>query len=82
MNKFMNHANQYTLAFFIHSCMMQCKLALQGSNPSRDIAFTPLDEYELYNSTDDEENAREIKEEWHPDDDVRIKGNLVFTMPV
>jgi hypothetical protein len=40
-----------------------------------------VDEYELYNSTDDEETAREIEEEWHPDDDVRIRGNLVHTMP-
>jgi hypothetical protein len=24
---------------------------------------------------------REIEEECHPDDDVRIRGNLVYTMP-
>ena len=60
---------------------MQRKLVLRGSNPSRVIEFTPLDEYELYNSTDDEETAREIEEEWHPDDDVRIRGNLVYTIP-
>ncbi len=81
MNKFMNQADQYTLAFFIHSCMMQRKLALRGVNPTRVIEFTPLDEYELYNSSDDEETSREIVEEWHTDDDVRIRGNLVYTMP-
>jgi hypothetical protein len=59
--------------------MMQRKFALRGSNLSPVIEFTPLDE--LYNSTDDEETAREIEEEWHPDDDVRIRGNLVYTMP-
>ncbi len=35
----------------------------------------------LHNSTDDEETAREIEEEWHPDDNVRLRGNLVYTMP-
>jgi hypothetical protein len=63
MNKFMNQANQYTLPFFIHSCMMQRKLALRGLNPSRVIEFTPLDECELYNSTDGEETNREIVQE-------------------
>jgi protein involved in ribonucleotide reduction len=43
--------------------MMQRKFALRGSNLSRVIAFPTLDEYELYNSTDDEETAREIEEE-------------------
>jgi hypothetical protein len=41
---------------------------------------TRLDEYEIYNSTDDE-TSKEIEEEWHPDDDVRIRGHLVYTMP-
>ncbi len=72
MNKFMNQADQYTLAFFIHSSMMQRKLALRELNPSWVIEFTPWHEYELYNSTDDEETSREIEEEWHTDDDVRI----------
>jgi hypothetical protein len=77
----MNHADQCTLAFFIYVCIMQRKIALQGSNPSRVIELTPVDEYELYNSTDDEETTREIEEEWHLDDDVRIRGTLVYTMP-
>jgi hypothetical protein len=81
MNKFMNQADQYALAFFIHLCMMQRKLALRGLNPTQVIEFTPLDEYELYNSSDAEETSREIEEEWHTDDDVRIRGNLVYTMP-
>jgi hypothetical protein len=61
--------------------MMQRKLALRGINPTRVIEFTPLDEYELYNSSDDEETSKEIVEEWHTNDDVRIRGNLVYTMP-
>jgi hypothetical protein len=61
--------------------MMQRKLALLGLNPSRVIEFIPLDEYEVYNSTDDEETSREVEEEWHPDDDERSRGNLVYTMP-
>jgi hypothetical protein len=61
--------------------MMQRKLALRGINPTRVIEFTPLDEYELYNSSDDEETSREIVEGWHTDDDVRIRGNLVYIMP-
>jgi hypothetical protein len=40
--------------------MMQRKFDLLGSNPSRGNEFTLLDEYELYNSIDDEETSREI----------------------
>ena len=50
--------------------MMQRKLALQGINPTQVIEFTPLDEDEIYNSSDDEEASREIEEEWHTDDEL------------
>ncbi len=50
--------------------MMQRKFALLGSNPSRIIEFTPLDEFELSNSTDDEETSRGIEEELYHEDEV------------
>ena len=77
----MNQTDQYNLAFFIHPCMTQCKFALLGSNPARVLEFTPLDEYESYYSTDDEETTRGIEDEWHHDDEVQVRGNLVYTMP-
>jgi hypothetical protein len=52
----MNQADQYNLAFFIHSCLMPRKFALLGSNLPQGIESTPLDEYELYNSIDDEDD--------------------------
>jgi hypothetical protein len=64
----MNQADQYNLAFFIHSCMTQCKVALLRSNPTRVIEFTSLDECEFFNSTVDEETTRGKEEEWHHDD--------------
>jgi hypothetical protein len=61
--------------------MTERKVALLGSNMARVNGFTPLDEYESYNSTDDEGTPRGIEGDWNNDGDVIIRGNLVYTMP-
>jgi hypothetical protein len=37
------------------------------------MEFTSLNEYELYNTTDDEESPRGIEEEWNNDDEAQIR---------
>jgi hypothetical protein len=61
--------------------MTQPKFALLGANPSRARECTLLYEYEIYNATDDKECPRGIKEEWNNDDEFRIRGILVYTIP-
>jgi hypothetical protein len=80
MYKFMIQIDQYSLASWIHSCITQRKLAVLGWHPAWVNEFAPLDKYEVCNLIDGEETPKEIEEEWSNDDEMRIKGNLVYTL--